>query len=60
MNPGNYRVFECIFCHEHSNKTRVDNDHDEVSGYSYQSSECYRCHRNGVAGDSRSGFRRLR
>ena len=60
MNPGNYGSFECLRCHAHSNKAEVDRDHDEVSGYSYQSSACYRCHRNGVADDARGGSRRLR
>jgi nitrate/TMAO reductase-like tetraheme cytochrome c subunit len=60
MNPGNYSSFECLRCHAHSNKAEMDDEHDEVSGYSYQSSACYRCHRNGVADDARGGFRRLR
>ena len=25
--PGNYKAFECILCHEHSNRTKVDADH---------------------------------
>ena len=29
VNPGNYRAFECILCHEHSNKAKVDSDHRE-------------------------------
>ncbi len=60
MNPGNYRAFECLRCHEHSNKSEVDEDHEDESGYSYQSSACYRCHRDGVADDALGGFRRLR
>ena len=60
VNPGNYRAFECIRCHAHSNQAEVNADHDEVSGYSYRSSECYRCHRDGVAEDARPGFRRFR
>jgi len=47
INPGNYRVFECILCHEHSNKTEVDNQHQGVSGYAYNSAACYRCHPTG-------------
>ncbi|MBI5214695.1 MAG: hypothetical protein HY960_02975 [Ignavibacteriae bacterium] len=43
--PTNYGTFSCIDCHEH-NRTDTDRDHREVSGYSYVSSECYRCHRN--------------
>ena len=50
VNPANYRVFECILCHEHSNKANVDSKHKGVSGYVYASSACYQCHRNGRAG----------
>jgi len=50
VNPGNYRVFECINCHEHS-RARMDDEHDDVSGYRYDSPSCYRCHPRGVAED---------
>jgi thioredoxin reductase/ferredoxin len=43
---GNYAVFECTVCHEH-NRTTTDNDHDEVSGYSYNSNACLSCHPDG-------------
>lgn len=46
-NQSNYSVFSCILCHEHSNKTEVDNDHNGVSGYSYNSNACYSCHPQG-------------
>lgn len=42
----NYAVFECINCHEHS-RSETDRHHDDVSGYSYQSTACYRCHPRG-------------
>jgi hypothetical protein len=58
VNPGNYRVFECILCHAHSNKADVDSHHRGVNGYSYTSAACYRCHPSGRA-DSVSGPRRL-
>jgi len=48
VNPSNYSEFSCIGCHEH-NKTDMDNKHSEENGYSYNSSECYRCHPNGNA-----------
>ncbi len=38
-----YAKFECINCHEHS-KTRTDARHEEVPGYAYESTSCYRCH----------------
>lgn len=47
VSPGNYRLFECILCHAHSNKQKVDDDHSGVGGYSYQSTACYRCHPTG-------------
>ncbi len=46
MAPSNFNVFACINCHEH-NKSDTDKDHDEVSGYSYDSPSCYSCHPNG-------------
>jgi nitrate/TMAO reductase-like tetraheme cytochrome c subunit len=59
VNSGNYKAFECVLCHEHSNRTKVDSDHKDERGYAYASSACYQCHRNGSAGDA--GFsRRLR
>jgi len=45
--PNNYALFSCINCHEHSNQSQVNNDHDEVSGYQYTSTACYSCHPNG-------------
>ncbi len=46
-NSGNYAVFTCITCHEHNNKSEVDNQHQGVSGYSYNSNACYSCHPQG-------------
>ncbi|OGU79211.1 MAG: hypothetical protein A2279_12440 [Stygiobacter sp. RIFOXYA12_FULL_38_9] len=45
-NQSNYKVFECINCHEH-NKTDMDKEHQGKSGYLYQSTACYNCHPNG-------------
>ncbi|MBK8883106.1 MAG: hypothetical protein IPN67_12200 [Bacteroidales bacterium] len=45
-NPASYAQFTCLSCHEH-NKTSMDNQHDEVGGYSYNSTECLRCHPRG-------------
>jgi hypothetical protein len=47
-NPSNYAEFSCITCHEH-NKTDMDNKHQDENGYSYNSSECLRCHPTGNA-----------
>ncbi|NIT59562.1 MAG: hypothetical protein GWN00_26085, partial [Aliifodinibius sp.] len=46
VDPNNYTVFECIFCHEH-NQQDMDEEHRGVSGYVYLSSACYNCHPNG-------------
>ncbi|MGD8895053.1 MAG: cytochrome c3 family protein [Acidobacteriota bacterium] len=58
VSAGNYRAFECTRCHAHS-RARMDEEHEDESGYTYRSSACYRCHRSGKA-DSRSGPYRLR
>ena len=50
VNSSNYRAFECVLCHEHSNKKEVDDKHKGVTGYVYASASCYSCHRNGRAG----------
>lgn len=49
-NPNNYQVFSCIDCHEHSNQSQVNNQHQGVSGYSYNSAACYNCHPTGGGG----------
>jgi len=45
-NPSDCKVFSCIDCHEH-NQSEMNNEHDEVSGYSFNSNACYNCHPNG-------------
>jgi hypothetical protein len=44
--PGDYRIFTCFDCHQHS-QTRMDQKHGGVSSYSYDSNACYSCHPNG-------------
>jgi hypothetical protein len=44
--PDNYSLFSCVDCHEH-NKSKMDGEHDEVNGYSYNSIACYGCHPTG-------------
>jgi hypothetical protein len=46
VDQTNFAVFECIFCHEHR-QSKMDDEHDGVSGYVYQSTACYNCHPNG-------------
>ena len=40
----NYAVFNCLLCHTHSNKTSTDSNHKGVSGYVYNSTNCFSCH----------------
>ena len=50
-DAGNYAAFSCFLnCHEH-NQAATDSEHDEVSGYRYDSAACYECHRTGKGGD---------
>ncbi len=48
--PSNYKVFSCVTCHEHS-QGNTDPRHTGVSGYTYESAACYRCHPRGGGGD---------
>jgi hypothetical protein len=50
--PSNYAVFSCIDCHAHNNQTEVNNGHQGVSGYAYNSPACYSCHPTGSVGGS--------
>ncbi len=45
-NPSNYALFSCIDCHEH-NQTDMNDEHQGVSGYQYNSNACFNCHPNG-------------
>ncbi len=46
-NSADYSIFQCTNCHTKSN---TDGDHRNVSGYVYNSVNCYQCHRNGGGG----------
>jgi hypothetical protein len=46
--PGNYAIFSCIDCHEH-NQIDMDDDHDDVTDYSYNTEACFACHPTGEA-----------
>lgn len=46
VSPGNYSVFECILCHEHS-QGETNGEHHGVGGYVYESRACYQCHPRG-------------
>jgi hypothetical protein len=53
--PSDYSIFSCIDCHEH-NKPDMDDEHNEVSGYVYESTACLDCHPNG---DGDKSFHKL-
>ena len=47
-NPANYSVFTCTTaCHP---KPDMDDEHNDVSGYAYNSAACFSCHPNGSGG----------
>ncbi len=43
-NPGNFSVFSCFECHS---RNEMDDEHDDVGGYEYNSNACYDCHPTG-------------
>jgi hypothetical protein len=47
QNQNDYSVFQCTNCHT---KTQTDSNHHGVSGYVYNSVNCYNCHKNGSGG----------
>ena len=47
INPSNFAVFQCTNCHT---KATTDQHHQGVSGYVYNSQNCYQCHPNGQGG----------
>jgi mRNA-degrading endonuclease YafQ of YafQ-DinJ toxin-antitoxin module len=44
--PGNFSVFTCLSCHEH-NREEMDDEHEDVGGYVYESNACLACHPDG-------------
>lgn len=46
-NPNDYSQFTCINCHEHNNQNDVNDHHNGVNGYSYNSAACFSCHPDG-------------
>ena len=54
-NPSNYAIFTCLTCHTQS---ATNNEHNDVPGYSYNSTACLSCHPDGTA--DKSGFKKRR
>ncbi len=46
IQPSNFAVFSCLECHEHNRNDMAD-EHQDVSGYRYESAACLECHPNG-------------
>lgn len=42
--PSDFSVFTCVNCHA---RAETDDDHDEVAGYVYESTQCHGCHTDG-------------
>jgi hypothetical protein len=53
---GNMASFSCIDCHEH-NQSEMDDEHDDVNNYSYNSNRCFDCHSNGSSDDKKKVLR---
>ncbi len=45
-NPASYSQFTCIDCHAH-NQSEMNNKHDGVNGYAFNSPACFACHPTG-------------
>jgi hypothetical protein len=43
-NPTNYSEFTCLPCHP---QPETDNEHEGITGYTYNSEACYACHPDG-------------
>jgi hypothetical protein len=48
INSNNYAVFQCTGCHGGNNSNNFQ--HERVSGYVYNSINCYQCHQSGRSG----------
>lgn len=51
-NGGNFTLFTCIDCHDH-NQADMDEAHQGIGGYIYESQACYECH---PTGEGEGGF----
>ncbi len=47
-NSNDYSVFQCTGCHGNNNPANFQ--HENVSGYVYNSINCYQCHKSGQGG----------
>lgn len=47
-NSSNYQLFSCTTCHEH-NQADMNQEHQGIQGYRWESSACLSCHPDGNA-----------
>jgi hypothetical protein len=50
ISSNNYAIFTCTACHEHGGNNAANFSHPNVSGYVYNSVNCYQCHQSGRGG----------
>lgn len=55
-NPSDYSIFTCLTCHSQS---ETNNEHEDVSGYQYNSNACYACHPNGDSGGDKMRMKKI-
>ena len=48
----NRKIFSCVTCHDHSQEL-MDPKHQGITGYLFNSADCYSCHPTGLASDFR-------
>lgn len=46
IQQGTFEVFSCLNCHAHR-RDRMDDKHEDVPGYAYESQSCFACHPTG-------------
>ncbi len=54
LQPNNFQSFSCTHCHDHR-QSEMDDEHDDVPGYVWQSAACYQCHPDGQESVRRRG-----
>lgn len=50
QNPATFTDFTCLTCHEHQ-QPKMDEEHQGIAGYAYESNACFSCHPTGEKGE---------
>jgi hypothetical protein len=53
LDSGDFGRFSCIHCHEHA-RPEMDDEHEDVPDYVWESQACLACHPDGTKNDSRT------